>query len=224
MKLLSVAKARSIWVMRFEDMNIQGRSLIPFIFAIRERYGFIEHTKLEDIPHLAEKGMGMSFLRGSFINSAQIPVAVDMAIYSDAVSAETHSSTDDSNAFLEDVFRWATHEFGLSSHDGLVRSRIYLSELSVWTDKSLNTINPNFSAFLSLYSTKVSKYIDRPVSFQTTGIIFGHDRTVPNPYGNFRFERADPGSFSENRYYSVANLPTTEHLEILNELESLLRR
>jgi hypothetical protein len=223
MRLLSVARARAIWVMRFEDMNIQGRNLLPLFFATKERYGFLEHTKIEDIPHLGEKNMGLSFLRGTFLNSAQIPIAVDATVYSDSIFGESHSSTDDADAFLDDLLRWATREFGLSYHDDLVRRRIYLSELWVRTDKALNTINPALSAFVARYSAMVSKYTSHPISFETTGITFGHNRIIANPFGPFRFERAETGSFAENRYYSAANLTTSEHLEILNDLEKLLK-
>jgi hypothetical protein len=222
MRLLSVARARSIWVMRLDDLNPRGRILVSLIIEIAKRYAFLEHTKLEEVPHLAELNKGLAFLRGVFVNNAQIPVAVDLNIYSDSIFADTQSSTDDSDAFLSDLLNWTAAEFGLTPYSEILRSRLYLSELWVQTDKSLNSINPQLNALADRFSLLVSNYSGRPATFAPTGITLWNDRSVPNPFGPFKFERAENASFAENRYYSAAPLPTATHLELLEELESIL--
>jgi len=208
--------------MRFDDLNPQGRILTPLLFAVAQRYSFIEHTKLEDLPHLAEKGKGIEFLRGAFLNSMQITVAVDLIIFNDAIYADTHSSTDDADDFLVDLCGWASREFGLSTYNEFVRSRLYVSELYVQTDKSLNDLNPQLTEFLTQYNNLVSGYLDRSISFETIGIMFGQDQALASPLGTFRFERALGTPFTENRYYSAANLKTNDHIKILDELERIL--
>jgi hypothetical protein len=222
MRLVSVARARAIWIMRLEDLNPRGRMLIPMIFEIAKRYAFVEIPKLEEIPHLAELNKPLAFSRGTFIDNAQIPISVELKVYSDSILADTQSSTDDSDAFINDLLNWATAEFGLLPYSEILKSHLYLSELWVQTNKSLNSINPQLEAFASRFSALVSNYSGRPISFATTGITFWNDRTKTNPFGPFRFERSETAPFEENRYYSAAPIPTATHLELLQDLESIL--
>ncbi len=223
MKLLSVSRARSIWVMRFEDLNRHGKSIIPLISAVAQKYNFIEYTKLENLAHLQEQGMGLSFLKGTFINSAQIPVAVDLMVYNDAVFADTHSSTADSDAFLTDLLEWMTVQFDLSPYAESIRSRLYLSELWVQSSKSLNTLNPRLVGFVDKLNSVIPAYYNRRPTFETTGITIGCDRTSSNSmFGPFKFERAEISPFEENRYYSIASIPTDDHILLLDELEQIL--
>jgi hypothetical protein len=221
MKLISVKQARSIWFINIADLNPSGLNLMPIFSAMAERYKFLRvPTKIEDLTW----DNGISFLSGSFNSQTHNDLFVDLFVYSNGLIADTRSNTDDSDWFLDDLLTWMFEDFNTAHYWDVLRSKLYLSELWIHTDRSLNVLNPKVEGFLHRLSSSVETVYDTaPIAFETTGIIFGNDRTIAaNSLSPFRFERAENAPFGENRYYSSAPLPTASHLELLEELESIL--
>ncbi len=217
MKLLSVNQARSIWFIKLVDFT-RGRSLISMIPSIVNRYKFqIFPTKPEEF----ELGNGVKFSLGSFQKDQQ-NMAIDLVIFSDGLVADTKSSTEDSDFFLNESLTWIAVEFGLVPYQEVLRSKVYLSELWVQTDKSLNSLNPKLESFAKRLTSLIVGHEHHPISFETSGINFWTDPIIVNPPGAFRFERAEKAPFGEQRYYSAAPLQTDVHLEMLGEFENIL--
>jgi hypothetical protein len=220
MKLLSVKQARSIWLAYLMDLNPHGIDLLALIPFIREKYRFLELTPT--IDKINKETKEIKFGLGSFQKDPQYNISVDLSIYVDGLIADTRSSTNDSDVFLAEFFNWTAKEFGLTPYEEVLRTKLYVSELFVQSDKSLNDLNPKLTNFAKKLTSLIVGHEHHPVSFETIGIQFWTSPIITNPPGPFRLERLIDVPFSENRYYSVAPLQTDIHLEMLEEFERIL--
>jgi hypothetical protein len=92
----------------------------------------------------------------------------------------------------------------------------------VQTDKLLNSLNPKLDSFTKRIASLIDGHSHHSIAYETSGISFWTDPVLINSPTPFRFERVIDRPFAENRYYSVAPLQTDVHLEMLDELESIL--
>ena len=221
MKLLSVKLARSIWLVNIVDLNPRGLSLFGLITPIVNKYKFqIYPTKPEEL--IGKDVIEIKFNGGSFQKDTQHNIAVDLTIFNDGLVVDTRSSTKDSDAFLNDFLNYVSKEFSLTPYLEVLRSKIYVSEVWVQTDKLLNSLNSKLDSFAKRITSLTEGHSHHPIAYETSGIIFWTDPVVTNPPTPFRFERVIDRPFAENRYYSAAPLQTDVHLEMLDELESIL--
>lgn len=220
MQLLAVKQARSIWLIYLADLNPRGHNLFSLIPLIIEKYKFLlfpNPNKLEEF----DLQKGIKFGNGSFQKDPQYNIEVDLTIYNDGFIADTRSSTKDSDTFLDEFLTWISSEFNLVPYQEVLRKKSYVSELWVHTDKSLKTLNPRLENFAKKINSLIEGHNHHLINYEPTGIIFNTD-PVLYPPGPFRFERMIEVPFAENRYYSAAPLQTEVHLELLEELESIL--
>jgi hypothetical protein len=221
-KVLSVKEGRSFWLMRLEDLNPRGKYMLPFLDAIATRYGFLDYTKPTEIDLKDPKPF--IFTRGRFHNKLDEPIGVGLDIWQDGLIAHTQSSTDDADAFLDDLLNWIVTEFGLVPYEQLPRSRLYLSELWVRPDKALVSLNPKLQGLVDHINSLVKEFSNKALVFDVGAIAIWNDRTIApnNFFSPFRFEKSEVAPFAENRYYSVAPVRTTDHIILLDELEQIL--
>ncbi len=220
MQLLAVKQARSLWFSYLAEINPRGRnlfSLIPFIISKYKFLLFPNPNNLEDF----DLQKGIKFDNGSFQKDSENNIDVALTVYNDGFIADTRSSTKDSDVFLDEFLTWMSSEFNLVQYQEVIRRKAYVSELWVHTDKSLNTLNPRLEKFAKKITSLIEGHSHHPINYESTGIIFNTD-PVLYPPGPFRFERMIDIPFAENRYYSGAPLQTEVHLELLEELESIL--
>jgi hypothetical protein len=221
MQLIAVKQARSIWLIYLADLNPRGHNLFPLVPLIIAKYNFLlfpNPNKLEEF----DLQKGIKFANGGFQKDQQNNIEVNLTIYNDGFIADTRSSTKDSDAFLDDFLTYLAEEFNLVPYQKIIRTKSYVSELFVRTDKSLNALNPKLEKFAKRLTSLIEGHSHHPIAFETTGITFWTDPTITLPPGPFRFERIIDIPFSENRYYSAAPLQTEIHLELLEELENIL--
>jgi hypothetical protein len=221
MKLLSIKQARSIWLVNLVDLNPRGLNLLTLVAPIVTKYNFqVYPTKSEDMFGTDIKEI--KFSGGSFQIDSQHIIAVDLTIFNDGIVVDTRSSTMDSDTFLNDLLSWLYTEYNLVPYQDILRSKIYVSELWVQTDKLLNTLNAKLENFAKRITSLIEGHSHHPIAYETSGISFWTDPGVISPPNPFRFERVIDRPFAENRYYSAAPLQTEAHFELLEELESIL--
>lgn len=217
MKLLRVNLARSIWFGQILDFNPTGISfnlLSPFLAGIYKFKKFPSPTELIDLSK------GLHFEGGEFISqSSDLPIVVNFTILNDGAIADTAASTAHSDAFLLDVFKRLSETFKICNYELIIKGKVYVSQLFVSTDKSLESLNPGLKLISEYLSSNVGLG-DR--TFQTGSISVWPDQTDKLNPAHFTFERTLGVPFSEKRYYSVAPLPTDKHRELLDKLESIL--
>lgn len=214
MELLSVIKARSIWIFDFGELNPRGKRIHNELFQwLREKYSFTKSpSSVDDL----DETKALAFLDGIFQASASDVVAIDLKIYSDGFVVDSRSSTKVSDSFIEEVLTNAAKDLGLAYTSKLIQKKLYLSELNVSCKSALQTLNPKLSAF----TNKISQLVNREVELASIG--FWSEQKTPGQFFPFRFERKLNAAFSEDRYYSTAPLQTEDHLNLLDELEMIL--
>ena len=220
MKLLSVNRARSIWIVPLFDLNPFGRSMFSTIPAVVEKYKFLQApSKLEELDTIK----GIKFLGGTFLKNEH-EIHVELTVFADGILAETRSSTDDSDAFLDELLTWQVKEHGIVPYQEHLRSKLYLSELWVWPERPLDSINQRLEAFSKRLTSLIGGYSHLPINYETTGIVFSTEPTIVNPPAAFLGLRGRSVSLlKKTGIHPVAPLPTTTHIELLAYQSILLK-
>jgi hypothetical protein len=215
-KTLTINSARSIWLVPTIRLNPRGRSLLPAVVGLAERYKF---SKLPQANSLNANPLDLKFEGGVFVAVDGTPLAVNVSFLDDGIVAETRGSTDESDRFLEDALSWASAEFGLPHHSELAIDRIYASEVTVQLDLSGNIFSQKLSAYTERLRRGVSN--NPGIALELTGLHFGPDPTLTKKVAPFRVERLAGVPFNKNEYYSSAPVSTSEHFDLLEALERL---
>lgn len=219
MELLSVNIARAIWLFDLADLNPSGKSIMSDLLEwLKDSYHF--ESAPSKPTELDPTTKALLFERGQFQVREEIFVDVGLKVFTDGIVAESHSSTRDSELFLDDLLASATKEFNLTFKARMVRKKLYYSELYVFTEKTLVGIHPKAAEFAAKIDGLVPSKLG--ISFQVSALSFWPTQTPPPPIviSPFRFERKLNTQASEGKYYSSAPLHTDDHLSLLNELES----
>jgi hypothetical protein len=219
MKLLSVALARSVWLVFLNDLNPKGKKLYPSMSSfLLDTYKFSKYPNLdEDL----DESKGLVFSDGEFTNANGELLTIKFTIFNFGLVAENVSSTTDTDYFLETLISQLKEDIlDIEDYDSITRGRDYLSQLYFTTDKSLDLINPKMRS--------ISEYLEKNLSYgegaryQLATLNFWADPTQARNPLNFVIERQAAIPFNENRYFSSVPLQTHQHIEILNILEDIL--
>jgi hypothetical protein len=218
MELLNVIRARVIWLIYIQDINPHGKNINAYIIDwLRNKYKFL---KCPSSIYERNEGGALVFSDGSFKSKDGSNISVDLAIYNDGFIADTRSSTKDTELFIEDALYSLVKDFGLVYKQEMLRKKLYVSELTLRTDRQLNNINPRMQAFVRKIISMIGT--DDLGLMELSSLSFWWDFRSSNGQSHFQFERAAGIPFSERRYYSRAPLHTEDHLSLLNEFEDLL--
>lgn len=217
MKLLAIRLARSIWLIPQYFLNPRGIHTRPVIEAMTTRYEFIKSPR--DFPFPPPPGQGLRWEGGMFNGKEGAVQVTSVAVHEDGLILDTRSSTDDCDAFLEDVVSWVSKEFGLPTYAELPIRRIYASELNVVFPKPPAVLNPSLKPFLDDLSSVMAD--DRTGKPDFLALQISTDQTRSRNPLVFKLEREINTPFEENRYYSFAPMKTALHIKLLEQLEKL---
>jgi hypothetical protein len=218
MRVLNRVSGSSTWLFEVADLNPKGKSIFPDILEwLKDTYSFKKAP--ESVTDLDEN-KGLTFENGEFQAKEEVFVTVQLKLFNDGLVARTSSSTEDADKFLDNVVQSAAAEFSLTFDPGMVRRRLYLSELIVRMDTPLENLNPKLVAF----AEKLSSLFEEKKQWEVGGISFWTDSTYAvTKISPFSLERKINAPFDENRFYSKAALQSEQHISMLKELEDILR-
>jgi hypothetical protein len=207
MNNVNILLARSIWLFEPDGLNPSGVALAPVHEALRERYQFLQYpNKPEDFAKTE-----ILYAEGAFEG-----IGVKLNFYNDGLIADTRSSTDVSEAFLDDVLTWARDNFRLRYDPLLVTTKAYESQIEFSSDVALKGIAP-LGEFVKILESLGSDETSPPQDIMA--LVFRNEK-ARRP--SFSFERRENFPFSENRYYSRAAFGTKQHLKLAEQFELLL--
>jgi len=214
MKLLSVGLARAIWFMDVNELNPRGKDIFTHLLP-----ALLEGYKFKTCPKPGEDFKdGMKLTGGEFVRDDGSVIALNLTIYTDGIAADTYSSTEDSEAFLEEALGDLQGlGLGFAFAPDMIRRKGYLSQLNVKCPRPLHALNPKLLEFAERVSATVGG-----IAFQMAAIELWPDQTRAYKPANFSFQRKIGDSPDSDRYWSQAAVPTDKHLELLEELEAIL--
>jgi hypothetical protein len=217
MNVLFVGLARTIWLFELARLNPTGMSLRGVIEEIGKRYRFAKVPANElDL----DEQRSLAFKAGTFTGERNVPIIVSLNIYNDGWAADTMSSTDESTEFLFDLAKWLNDTYGLIVPKE--RRVHYLSQIDFQSEASLINLNRRLEAFAENLQN-LAKSADK--CYEVGSIQFWTEEIgKPGSSAPVKIERKIPAPFSENHYFSQAPLPTTAHMELLAEFESILKQ
>lgn len=215
MELLSVSRARSIWLFDVNDLNPRGKSIQNELMEwLESSYHF---SKVPKSPDDLDDTKGLAFSDGEFQVKEELFIRVALKIYNDGMVADTSSSTEDTDAFLKDVLESAAKEFTLTWKPDMLRRKLYLSDVFVKLDTSLGLLRPELEEF----GKTITSLLGGKTQWGFSRIAFSAEIEGDNPL-RFTLERQVARPFVENRYFSSAPFQTHVHLEMIREFEKLL--
>jgi hypothetical protein len=217
MNVLYVGLARTIWLFDFASLNPTGMSLKRVVEEIAKRYQFAQAPKNElDF----DDQRSLAFKSGTFVGQRKVPLLINSNIYSDGLVGDTLSSTDESTEFLNNLAKWLSDTYGLTVPKE--RRVNYLSQIDFRSEVSLINLNRRLEA-LAANLENLAK--SAGTHYEVGSIqLWTDDIGKPGSLAPVKIERKISAPFSANHYFSQAPLPTSAHVELLNEFEAILKQ
>ena len=186
--------------------------------GLRDRYKFLQvPTRIEEFDlHRGVEFFGGIFNEGNLIEK--------LRIHNNGIYCEARQPTEVIQEFIDDVFEWVSQVSGITFEYPAPPNVFVLSSLEVESDvchvsarSALSVIGEKITTLLESYGHEVPK-------FEPTCLAFHCDETEVTGIRptRFTFERREGRQFDEKLFFSTAPLKTTDHLDLLNELEGLL--
>jgi hypothetical protein len=220
MKIINVDVARTSWLFPFQEINPAGRSFTQAFIELKTRYKFKKaptHTLDFDT-----EAKGLIFDQGEFVNRDGISIIAKLSIFTDGIVSDTWSSTRDSEDLLEDVMKWVKTEHGFSLPTDRMVRKLYLSSLTVTTEKGQIPGRSKLEALAEMVSMRLTETGRTNKGYIINGFsLSSADWDQPGAPVPYRFEIKTASHPGENRYYASAPLPTNVHITLLEEQERL---
>jgi hypothetical protein len=216
MRVAAISKARALAIIELNELNPGGKvRFSDCVGPIVHRYDFQVYPQKPEEIDLGDKG-------ARFESGKAGDLTIDsLVIYSGAIFVDTFSSTADSQKILIEMLEWARDELGLSYEDHMIHRWGYISDVLFYTDFP---ILASFSSPVQKLAEKTSSVTEKlwnGLKYQSMAIQIGHDPTArKNGIASLLIQHRVNSSFSENKYFSEAPLPTDLHIKFLEEFES----
>jgi hypothetical protein len=221
-KLISVKNARAIWLSNLNDLNPRGRAIERDVLSeLARRYSFARIPDIREVVEARKKNQPIVLESGTFLAQSGDAISIELSVYNDGLIVDSRCSTRECERFLEEVFSWLHVECGLVDFRTIAIKKLYVSELHLSSENSLNIINPAMDRFAEILAGKIASPI-KNVKYEVGALGFWIDPAQNPRHVHFRLERQEDARFEEKRYYSIAPLQTDEHLDALAVLENLL--
>jgi hypothetical protein len=142
-----------------------------------------------------------------------------------SLGASTRISSDASEAFIDQLSKWAAEQYDLDTREVLPRA--YFSQVEFVLPRPLSSHFTELGEIGEVIASLVQGYglKDCPIyefsGFSMNFDLVKHDDLKPNPQP-FAIERRVGSSYDERKYFSQAPLRTQDHKAVLDRLETLL--
>jgi hypothetical protein len=214
MEVIGIPLARIVVFLEIQGIDPSGRTSTPEVLKkIQDSLTFTSYPKT-----FAELdfGKGVDLLIGK-LNDINID---KLTIFANALSIDTHSSTDEAITVLEGLLSMFRDAFGAKVRPSRT---LFLSHVLFRTTKQLSALNPILQEIANEVSASASRDLGFEVPFEPSVLHLGGDlsRTRVN-ISAFTVERRLEIPFSDGTYFSQAPLRTGQHVALLEKLEQSL--
>jgi hypothetical protein len=189
------------------------------IKKIQERYSFLKIPTTYDEMFGTDPEQGVQFHHGKFVTGNKTIIVDLLQFLPNMVVADTRSSTDDSDLFLDDYIANANSR--QADTITVTGPTIYVSQIEFTTDVSLDKYVPLAPTITSAIDRLLAHYKIQMPPYRVMGVMFHSDltRVAGLPPGHFTIERRKDFPYESNTYYSHAPLKTRDHFELLETLD-----
>lgn len=170
---------------------------------------------------IPEKDQGLVFREG-VLKTGDSSIAIErLEVFGDGVHVSVGSTTDDADRVFSAIKRLLIE---IGGRDDL-KTRLSYHVSTIVADFS-NNIDGLISSFTEI-SNFVSSKLDHPTKLRLNSLAFLAN-PLDNNYSRLAFQNLNPSLFriepransaSENRYFSIANMTTENHLKVLQMLD-----
>jgi hypothetical protein len=227
MKVNSTLIGNLVLLVNTDEILPQGGVHLPDVIPlVADRYKFeFSPTFAESIEKVREKGF--RFEAGKIQRGDGSTGSIEeFTLYNDGIVIKA-STTEDAEAFLEDVLFWGKETLQFRVDYAMQQTRFLLSQVVVQFDDSIDRMIHRFEAISNLLSDTLSKTYQLRLPVQFASVMFDFDRlSAPSQYSNvgaFKIERRIGHSFEENIFLSTAAIRTPDHIHLLEQFEILLK-
>lgn len=200
----------------------------PEAFAvIAKRYGFQSTPDLSLPPEQLQKE-GLKFRLGKVPGKeASRPTASinDFVIFPDGFVVDAYV-TDDADLFVADLLRWGKEALGIRDFSHAPR-QVYASQLTVQFELLANKRMKQFDDIATHLTSLLMKTYRLNTVVELQGVRFDYDRlTAPSLYNlvQFAIERKAGHKYEDGLFWCQAPLRTTDHIQLLKNIETLLSK
>ncbi|SRR6266496_614439 len=212
MELVSSQSGQSLQLVVMDEVRPLrgGVFLADLSAAIIERYRFM------GLPEKLPQGQPVKFQTGVFQTDITITIE-GLDIYNDGIII-TSTTTDDADVVMDDFLPWIIEQFRLREPTTII-PRTYQSSIIVSLHGPLNRFIKNFQKA----ADKLTEAFGALSPLNVTRLTLG-----PQPPGQYPFqttwniEARGTQPYVPNRYMSTAPLPTSAHVALLAELETIM--
>jgi hypothetical protein len=219
MEIVSLESGRTTWLFPTEEILPLGGADGPQIIeAISSKYKFTHppgNPKREDIDK-----NGLKFAGGQMVRKGKIANIAEFIVFNDGIFAQS-TSTENSEAFLQDIYAFLVSEFKFREITSDVK-KISLSAVVVDFGASLNALVQGRSAEIDLIGKHLNANdnTDFPVELARVDFVLNKDPEFRPPnIPRLTIEKRANTPFSQHRYFSTAPIHTAKHLDILEQIE-----
>lgn len=215
MELIAVQLARVAAFLEILSLDPKGQTTVPEGIA-----GFAKRYAFQKSPQSVAE---MDFQKGvQFAAGRHRNVAIEqIQLFNNGIAIDTRSSTDNCLLILQDILDNVMSTMGVSVGP---TKRHFVSQIAFRSDLKLSLLHPMLQPIADRLGAETSSALNHPIIFEPTAILIGPDTSqLKLTPSMFSIERRIETPFGENTYFSGAPLTTTEHFELIEEVEEALR-
>ncbi len=213
MKLAAIQLGKVTWLAEAVEFDPKGKLFLPDFLASIASLG--EFRVFPDKSgQYSEKGANFEIgkLGDQRINKLQL--------FNDGIVMETSSPTQDAERSLLNLMLWAKDAHGVTFEPGMIRRKMFYSEIIAFMDVDLNNLHPVLRKIGSAVSESVTAVNGIQATFRASGVTLEvNSLTRKFPVGQFSVQRRADTPDAENKYFSSAPLKTDEHIRLLEQFE-----
>ena len=219
MQQAAVILARCLAFVETYDLSPVGAVFFPdLVKELVARYEFQKYPK--DFSEYDEN-KGIEFLEGKRGDD----VICRLTIYNTGILLDTRANTKLSQEIIEEALIWGKETFGLTYKPGMIGRFAYVSQLTFYSDVTLDALNPALKKLAERVTSAVSEIHKEQIDYQATALMIQHDLLKrKNALAAFTISPRIETPLSEHKYFSEAPLPTDLHWELLEEFEAALKK
>jgi hypothetical protein len=192
---------------------------VDIVKKLQERYKFLKVPTTVEELFPVDPTHPIKFEQGAFTRDDKSEVVIDsLQLLPNVLIAQTHTSTDDAEAFLKDYIDSANK--GLAETITPFGAPLYVSQIEFSSDKPLEHHAPSMKSAAESLDALVGNYGSKIPPYRVAGITVNFDFTALGGIvaAHFSIERRSGIPDALNIFYSHAPLKTSDHIVLLQRL------